>query len=135
MPGLWNGIRVWGLKSLVTLADAPEELRVSIVEFWPDSEWDHAAQIASLESNFDAFALDDSTTADVPCGGYLRDVDGVAVTAERSVGYFQINSCNFPGWEWQRLYNARHNAGTAHMLWAERGWEPWYFSAKQLGLL
>jgi hypothetical protein len=51
------------------------------------------------------------------------------------VGYFQINACNFPDWEWQRLYNARHNAGTAHMLWAQQGWNAWYFSAHQLGLI
>jgi hypothetical protein len=120
---------------VVSLADTPEELRVSIVEFWPEEEWDHAAQIAWLESSFNAFALDDSTDAMHPCGSDLRVVDGIRITAERSVGYFQINACNFPQWEWQRFYNARHNAGTAHMIWTERGWNPWYFSARQLGLL
>jgi hypothetical protein len=117
------------------LADAPEELQVSIREFWPQSEWDHAAQIAQLESGFNAFALNDSTSPYHPCGSVISELDGVSVSAERSVGYFQINSCNFPDWEWGRLYNARHNAGTAHMLWEQRGWQPWYFSAKRLGLL
>lgn len=120
---------------MTAITDAPAELQVAIQEFFPEQEWDNAASIAMLESAFDAFALDDSTDADHPCGAIIRKVQGVPVSAERSVGYFQINACDFPQWEWQRLYNARHNAGTAHMLWAERGWQPWYFSAKQLGLL
>jgi hypothetical protein len=117
------------------LSDAPPELRVAIQEFWPESEWENAARIAYLESGFDAFAVRDTTTSRSPCGAVIDVVGGVQITAERSVGYFQINACNFPDWEWQRLYNARHNAGTAHMLWAEGGWGRWYFSAKKLGLL
>jgi hypothetical protein len=120
---------------VTVLADAPSELQVSIMEFWPDSEWDNAASVAKLESNFDAFALRDTTDADHPCGAVLGVRGRVNVTAERSIGYFQINACNYPEWEWQRLYNARHNAGTAHALWESRGWGPWYFSASELGLL
>ncbi len=112
----------------------PDELRSAIKEFWPEEEWANAASIAYLESKWDAFALDDSTSAEHPCGSSLAPLHGVAITAERSIGYFQINSCNFPDWEWARLYNARHNAGTAHMLWSDRGWQPWYFSATALGL-
>lgn len=117
------------------LSDAPLELQVAVTEFWPEREWDHAVSIAKLESNWDAFALADTRDAGHPCGSVIRHVDGVAVSAELSVGYFQLNACNFEGWEWQRFYNARHNAGTAHALWDERGWHPWYFSAKQLGLI
>jgi hypothetical protein len=119
------------------LADAPAELQVAIQEFWPDDEWDNAANIAQKESNFDAFALLDSTDADHPCGASIGARNGVGISAERSVGYFQINSCNFASWEWQRFYNARHNAGTAHMLWenAGRSWRPWFFSATALGLI
>ena len=63
----------------------------------------------------------------------LPSIQGIPVVAEHSVGYFQINSCNFPGWEWARLYNARHNAGTAHMLWEQAGgWSPWAFSSAKL---
>lgn len=115
----------------------PLELWVSIREFWPEAEWINAANIAGLESSFNAFAVDDTTTPTVPCGTPLESTSGVPVVAERSVGYFQINVCNFPDWEWQRLYNARHNAGTAHMLWSGAGnsWRPWYFSATKLGLL
>jgi hypothetical protein len=120
---------------LRSIEGAPAELQAVIREFWPESEWDKAASVAWLESAWDAFALMDSTDDEHPCGASLAARDGVRITAERSVGYFQINSCNFPGWEWQRLYNARHNAGTAHMLWDERRWHPWYFSAKSLGLL
>ena len=118
--------------------DAPQELSVAIREFWPQAEWDNAAAVSRLESLWDAFAVDDTRDADHPCGAVLRTVTGVIVSAEHSVGYFQINVCNLPsGWEWQRLYNARHNAGTAHMLWVNAGqsWSPWYFTAKQLGLL
>lgn len=115
-------------------ADAPAELRDAIAEFWPESEWENAANVAQLESGWDAFALLDTATR-YGCGSPIGDIGGVPVSAERSVGYFQLNSCNFPTWEWQRFYNARHNAGTAHMLWEARGWQPWYFSAKKLGLL
>ena len=127
-----------GKRAVVTaLADAPLELQVAIQEFWPESEWDNAASIAKLESNFDAFALDDTATPNGGCGVAIGERGGVRITAERSVGYFQINSCNFPDWEWQRFYNARHNAGTAHELWdnAGKSWSPWLFSARQLGLI
>jgi hypothetical protein len=116
------------------IGDAPDELAAPIREFWPEAEWDAAASVAFLESGWDAFALRDTTDSAHPCGSELAPIGGVGVTAELSVGFFQINACNFPSWEWQRLYNARHNAGTAHMLWADRGWGPWHFSAIALGL-
>lgn len=113
----------------------PGELYAGIVEFFPSDEVYNACAIAYLESGYDAFALND-TVDDGKCGDLIEIRDGVRITAERSVGYFQINSCNFPNWEWQRLYNARHNAGTAHMLWKNAGgWSPWYFSARKLGLI
>lgn len=117
--------------------DAPLELQAAIQEFFPETEWDNAAAIAELESGFNAFALADTTRPDAPCGAPIGTHQGVPVSAERSVGYFQINACNFPDWEWQRFYNARHSAGTAHMLWEQRGysWSPWYFSARRLGLI
>lgn len=115
--------------------ECPAELAVAIREFWPESEWENAAAISELESGWNAFALLDSATRYGGCGIPIGSVSGVQVSSERSVGYFQINACNFPTWEWQRFYNSRHNAGTAHMLWAERGWSPWYFSARALGLL
>lgn len=115
----------------------PAELWDSITEFWPESEWINAANISRLESDWNAFALNDSATQAGGCGISLGERGGVRITSERSVGYYQINSCNFVGWEWQRLYNARHNAGTAHALWDAAGgkWAPWYFSAKTLGLI
>ena len=116
--------------------DCPIELWVSIQEFWPENEWENAVNVARLESGLDAFALDDTATPNGGCGVEIGERLGVRITSERSVGYFQINSCNFPEWEWQRFYNARHNAGTAHGLWNDRGgsWSPWFFSAKTLGL-
>lgn len=122
---------------MVTIDEVPVELADAIREFWQESEWDNAANIAQLESGCDAFALDDTATPNGGCGVPVGERGGVQITSERSVGYFQINSCNFPGWEWQRLYNARHNAGTAHALWDAAGgrWTPWYFSAKKLGLI
>lgn len=107
------------------------------MEFFPEEEWLNASDIAKLESRWDAFALNDSATSAGGCGKPLRRQGGVLIDSERSVGYFQINSCNFPDWEWQRFYNARHNVGTAHLLWdkAGRKWSgPWFFSASQLGL-
>lgn len=117
------------------IEDAPQELQDGILHYFPSTEWNNAASIARLESGWNAFALGDTTSDDTPCGSWLRSVDGVDVFAERSVGYFQINSCNYPTWEWQRLYNADHNCGTAHMIWMSQGWQAWYFSAKQLGLI
>jgi hypothetical protein len=115
--------------------DAPAELQVTIREFFPPEEWTNAANIALLESGWNAFALNDSTGPHVPCGTVIGQRGGVKITAERSVGYFQINSCNYPDWEWQRLYNARHNVGTAHMIWESQGWGAWHFSALELGLI
>jgi hypothetical protein len=117
-------------------ADCPPELWVSIGQFWPEEEWLNAANVARLESAFDAFADADTTTADTPCGAPLGFASGVSVSAEHSVGYFQINVCNYPNWVWQRLWNAYQNAGTAHMIWDDAGgsWSPWYFSCKKLGL-
>lgn len=120
---------------MAKLDDCPAELRVAIVEFWPDSEWENAAAISQLESGWNAFAVYDSTSEASPCGSIIGEQGGTQISAERSIGYFQINACNFPDWEWQRLYNARHNAGTAHLLWSTRGWAPWFFSARRLGLL
>lgn len=117
--------------------DCPLELWVSIQEFFPEEDWIDAVNIAREESNLDSFALADTTTDSGPCGTPVGRRGGVLIVSERSVGYFQINSCNFPAWEWQRFYNARHNAGTAHLLWqnAGRAWSRvWYFSAQKLGL-
>jgi len=100
------------------LADAPCELQCAIREFWPEGEWDNAASIAQLESKFNAFAVADTRDADHPCGSFVRSIDGVAVSAEFSIGYFQLNACNFPDWPAERFFNARHNAGTAHLLWS-----------------
>lgn len=118
------------------LSEAPEELQLAVKEFWPDSEWDHAVSIAWLESGWNAFAENDSTRSGaIPCGTIIGTRDGVEISAERSVSWFQINACNFPTWNPAHLFNTRHNAGTAHALWAERGWQPWFFSAKTLGLI
>jgi hypothetical protein len=114
--------------------DCPLDLAWAVREFFPEAEWDHAVSVAKLESGWDAFALANTTDSQHPCGAVIGDRNGTLITAELSCGYFQINACNFPDWEWQRLYNARHNVGTAHMLWQTRGWQPWFFSAQTLGL-
>src|SRR6185437_10780935 len=116
-------------------SDCPLELWVSITEFWPESEWINAVNVARLESGLNAFAVADTTDAQHPCGSVIGERDGVRITAERSISYFQINSCNFPDWPSERFFNARHNAGTAHQLWDNAGgsWAPWFFSAQRLG--
>jgi hypothetical protein len=121
---------------MTTIDDAPADLQLAIREFWPAEEWDHAAQIAELESGFNPYAENDSTRGGaIPCGYIIGQFEGQNITAEHSLSYFQINACNYPDWEWARFFHTRHNAGTAHALWAQRGWQPWYFSAKKLGLL
>ena len=112
------------------------EIQGPIAEFWPPSEWDHAARISYLESRWKWDAELDTRDADHPCGATVGYRDGMRVTAEWSIGYFQINACNLPpGWRPEHLFNARQNAGTAHALWESEGWSAWYFSAQRLGLL
>jgi hypothetical protein len=120
-----------------SIEQAPEELAAPIREFFPEDQWDAAASISWLESSWKWDALADTTDAEHPCGAELPSRSGVGVTAERSIGYFQINSCNFPDWNPAHLYNVRQNVGTAHALWADAGesWSPWYFSARSLGLI
>jgi hypothetical protein len=118
------------------IEECPDELAQAIREFWPEEEWDNAAAIAQLESGWNAFAENDTTDFEHPCGSVIDRRDGETITAEHSVGWFQINACNLPpDWRWYHLFNTRHNAGTAHQLWSERGWQPWFFSASKLGLL
>jgi hypothetical protein len=115
----------------------PMDLWDAILSYWPESEWINAANISKLESGWNQFALNDTTSPASPCGAVIETRDGVKITAERSVGFFQINSCNFPTWDWTQLFGCNHNCGTAHMLWTDAGesWSPWYFSATELGLL
>lgn len=122
---------------MVTISDAPAELQVGIQEFWPQAEWDNAAGVSRLESGWSAFAVADTRTPDHGCGSIIRvDPSGVPIAAEYSIGWFQINACNLPSdWVPENLYNTRHNCGTAHAMWAARGWAPWFFSARALGLL
>lgn len=121
----------------MALKDAPWELASGIKAFWPESEWENAAAISQLESGWDAFADNNTTGPAAPCGATLSVVEGFHTYAEHSVGYFQINVCNFPTWIWQRLWNAYQNCGTAHMLWSNAGekWTPWLESATKLNLL
>jgi hypothetical protein len=119
----------------VTLADAPCEVQCGIREFWPEAEWDNAAAVGFLESKWNPFADADTTDSRHPCGAALYVVRGVTVFAEHSVGVFQIDVCNFPSWDWKRLWNVRENCGTAHAIWARQGWAAWYFSAQTLGLI
>lgn len=116
--------------------DAPYDVAAAIREFWPQEKWSEAASISFLESKWDAFAVADTRNPSSPCGAVLRYVNGIAIAAEWSIGIFQIDACNLPaGWNPAHLFNVRHNCGTAHMMWSERGWNPWYFSALALGLL
>lgn len=117
-------------------ADAPEELQSYVSAFWPPGEWDNAVRIAYLESGWSAFAERDTRDPEHPCGARLDPINGVPVSAEWSIGWFQINACDLPpDWRPEHLFNTRHNCGTAHEYWSKRGWSPWFFSAQKLGLL
>ncbi len=116
--------------------DCPVELAAAIREFWPDDEWDNAAAVSEIESGWSAFAENDTRRDGFPCGAQLNVRKGIRVSAEWSIGWFQINACNLPShWTPCHLFNTRHNAGTAHDMWARSGWAPWFFTANQLGLL
>jgi len=118
-----------------SISDAPTEIADPIREFWPETEWNNAASISWMESGWNWAAVNDTTRPDAPCGTVIGKQNGFDVSAELSIGYFQVNSCNFPSWPAGNFFNARQNAGTAHALWAASGWSPWYFSAKALGLI
>lgn len=119
-----------------SINDAPQELADAIREFFPAEEWDNAASISWLESGWEWNAEADTTQGGaIPCGTIIDHRDGVAISAEHSISYFQINACNYPTWNWAHFFNVRQNVGTAHALWASSGWQPWYYSAKSLGLL
>lgn len=120
----------------ITIDDAPAELQDGIRQFWPEDEWTNAARVSLLECGWNAFAENDTRGPGYPCGALLFMKNGVAVRAEWSIGWFQINACNLAvGWKPAHLFNTRHNCGTAHAMWATRGWSPWYFSATGLGLI
>lgn len=118
-----------------SIDEAPPELGLAVREFWPIEQWDNAVSIAFLESGWKWNAENDTRTPDHPCGSLLSMFGGVPVVAEWSIGFFQINACNYPDWNPGHFFNARQNAGTAHELWSRRGWQPWYFSAKELNLI
>ena len=120
---------------MTKIDECPPKLRRNIQRFWPQTEWYNAAAISQLESGWDQYATNNTTDATHPCGTVIAERNGVVITAEYSIGYFQINACNFPNWDPVSLYSAYQNCGTAHMLWAQSGWNPWYFSAHQLGLI
>lgn len=121
---------------MIDISEAPAELQLAIKTFWPESEWNNAASIAFLESGWNYNAENDSTQGGAyPCGTVVAEKNGTQITAEHSIGYFQINMCNYPDWDSRYMFNAMQNAGTAHALWDQRGWEPWYFSATELGLI
>lgn len=124
------------MNNMKSILDAPQELADAIREFFSPDEWDNAASIAFLESgwNWDAEA-DTTNGGSTPCGTIIATIGGVPISAEHSISYFQINACDYPSWNWAHFFNVRQNVGTAHALWAERGWQPWYFSAKTLGLI
>lgn len=125
-----------GTLDIPPYTDAPAELRLAIEAFWPEAEHVNAAQVAYLESGWSAFAVHDTRTVDHPCGSIIGSDSGVPISAEYSIGYFQINACDLPpDWTAEHLFNGWHNAGTAHDLWSRRGWEPWFLSATALGLI
>lgn len=116
---------------------APPELQACIKSLWPEEEWNNAAAISKLESGWNAFAVRDTTDTDHPCGSFVGAYRGVPVSAELSVGYFQINYCvHDVDSDWRKLWNADFNTRVAFHLWQQRGnWSDWYFSALQLGLI
>lgn len=119
-----------------SLSNAPDQLVYWIHEFFEKDQWINAANIAWFESGWRSDATNDTRSPDHPCGSIIGERDGVQISAEWSIGYFQINACQVPAdWDPERLYIPRENVGTANDLFVRRGWTPWYFSAKQLGLI
>lgn len=120
---------------MFSVDDAPDDLAYEIKRY-TDWNWDEAASISKLESGWRWDAeLDTTEGGAIPCGTVIGELDGVLITAERSLSYFQINTCEFPDWNVDQLWNTKQNVGTAHMLWNQRRWSPWYLSARKLGLV
>ena len=88
-----------------------------VMPLWPASEWENALQVAHAESGFDTGA---------------QNTNG-----EDSRGLFQLNVAEDanPGLACWNLWDPQLNAYWAHDLWQRRGWQPWYNTAKALGLI
>lgn len=120
---------------LKSIDEAPDDLAYEIKRY-DDWDWDEAASISWLESGWRWDELNDTVkTSGRRCGEVIKVIDEIPVTAEISCSYFQLNSCDYPGTPIWFFFNTKQNVGTAHALWNERGWEPWFFSARELGLL
>lgn len=113
----------------------PDDLVALVQQNWPWSEWSNALAISLNESDWDQEAEASTVDAAHPCGTVISSRNGVSVSAERSVSYFQINLCNFPADQWDYLATPAGNVATAAAMWRQHAWEPWYFSAQKLGLL
>lgn len=113
----------------------PDELVALVQRYWPWSEWSNALAISLKESGWDNEAFANTVDDAHPCGAIVGTFRGQPVSAERSVGYFQLNLCNYPSEVETDLRTPEGNVAEAHALWAARGWQPWYFTALELGLL
>lgn len=89
-----------------------------VLPLWSYGEVDNAVEVCRLESGFDTGAHADK--------------------GEDSRGLFQVNVAPGASPELARfnLWDPQLNAWIAYWyFWRSRGWQPWYNSAKALGLI
>lgn len=85
--------------------------------YWPLEEIDHAVDVCRLESGYNTAAWN--------------------TAGEDSRGLWQINvsAAAHPDLARQNLWDPQVCAFYAAVIWRASGWEAWYNSAKQLGLI
>lgn len=113
-----------------------EDLSLGIVQNWPESEFQNAADIAALEGAGLTYAVNDSLIKYWRHGTLASPVNGIPSSLELSVGPFQVNVLTCPeSWDWPTLFNPWVNAWAAHEIWKSQGYGAWFHSAKKLGLI
>lgn len=115
---------------------APPGLSQGIMSFWPYDVWTDAARLSYLESGWRYDAVNNTLwRANGQCNQrYYLDPPGIWAQTEHSVGYFQINICAH-GHDEDYWKLPDHNCSKAADLYNQSGWQPWSYSAGQLGLL
>ncbi len=95
----------------------PHEMYLLAAMYWPYDEVGNAVNVAFEESGWETGAWNEN--------------------GEDSRGLWQLNvepDAN-PRLAMYNLFDPQLNAYWAYQLWKERGWQPWYNSAKRLGLI
>src|SRR6266567_5397802 len=103
---------------------APANVKDAISWFFPQPQWENAANVSNCESGWNPNAHNDTTAIYGPCGTrYMHPTLGPAQT-ENSWGIWQIDVCQHPlnPDQCRNVWTATEYAAG---LWARGGWGSW----------